>query len=110
MLVLPEQQAERQFATPPNQVPLTATEDNRIAKSARPSLIPQDPIGAHQAVESMKTGIREAIQNKETITFLLTHPKDEQEHFVFVSNLLSSACRVAPRQCWFTQEGNPTES
>ena len=84
-------------------------DDARIAKSAPPNLISQDPIKAVQAVEGMRTAIREAIKNKETITFLLTHPKDEQEYLVFVSTLLGSACRETPRQCWHVQEGNPRD-
>jgi hypothetical protein len=106
---MPEQQASGPSPTTPKSVTPPPVNDARIAKSAPPSVIPQDPVKAVQAVEGMRTGIREVIQKKETITFLLTHPKDEQEYLVFISTLLSSACRVTPRQCWFTQEGNPRD-
>ena len=104
---------EPQASTPPSPSPKSVTpppgDDARIAKSAPPNLIPLDPIKAHQAVEGMRTGIREVIRKKQTITFLLTHPKNEQEYLVFISTLLSSACQETPRQCWFTQEGNPRD-
>jgi hypothetical protein len=100
---VPEQQASSPAATPLK--PVTPPK----AKSPDPTLIPQDPIKAHQAVEGMRTGMREVIRKKQTITFLLTHPKDEQDYVVFISTLLGSACRETPRQCWFTQEGNPRE-
>jgi hypothetical protein len=100
---VPEQQASSPPATPPKSVTPPK------AKSPDPSLIPQDPIKAHQAVEGMRTGIREVIRNKQTITFLLTHPKDEQDYLVFISTLLGSACRETPRQCWHVQEGNPRD-
>jgi hypothetical protein len=127
---VPEQQASSQSATTPSEMgnvtpdktaPLSSPEsrpqqitpapgdDARIAKSAPPSLIPQDPVKAVEAVNRMKADIRGVIQNKDKITFLITHPKDEGTYLVFVSNLLSSACRETPRQCWFTQEGNPKE-
>ncbi len=100
---LPSVQSRPQQVTPP------PVDDARIAQSAHPSVIPQDPVKAVQAVEGMRTGIREVIQKKETITFLITHPKDEQTYTAFISTLLSSACRETPRQCWFTQEGNPRD-
>ena len=68
----------------PQQVTPAPGDDARIAKSVPPSVIPKDPVKAVQAVEGMRTGIREVIQKKETITFLITHPKDEQEYLVFI--------------------------
>jgi hypothetical protein len=89
--------------TPPS------VDDARIARSVPTNLIPQDPIQAVAAVERMRTGIREVIQNKETITFLISWPKDDNTYLVFVSSLLSSVCRDTPRQCWFTQQGDPRD-
>lgn len=84
-------------------------DDARIARSVPTGLIPQDPIQAVAAVERMRAGIRGVIQNKETITFLISWPTEDNTYLVFISSLLSSACREIPRQCWFTQQGNPRE-
>jgi hypothetical protein len=76
-------------------------DDAAIARSIPRGLIPQDPIQAVAAVERMRRGIKDAIQNKETITFLVSWPMDDNALLVFIDNLLSSACRDTPRQCWF---------
>ena len=83
-----------------------AVNDAHIARSIPTNLIPQDPIAAVQAVEHVRKGLREVLKSKESITFLLSWSKDDTTYYPFISQLLSSACREAPRQCWFTQQGN----
>jgi hypothetical protein len=74
-----------------------------------PGIIPQDPVKAVEVVDRMRRSLIAVISKKETVTFLITWPKDDNSNLVFVSNLISQACRESPRQCWFTQEGNPQD-
>ncbi|HZW95771.1 MAG TPA: hypothetical protein VFF64_22680 [Candidatus Eremiobacteraceae bacterium] len=74
-----------------------------------PDIIPRDPVKAVEVVDRMRRSIAAIIGKKDTVTFLITYPKDDNSNYVFVSNLISQACRVSPRQCWFTGEGNPQD-
>jgi hypothetical protein len=84
--------------------------NNAQIANAPPNIIPQDPIKASAAFTSMRANIKDAIQNKDTITFLMSHPKDDnQDVLILVSNILGEACRETPRQCWFTQQSSPRD-
>jgi hypothetical protein len=86
--------------------PVTKTQDQVEAPGSPTSIIPQDPVKAVEAVSRMRKSLTAVIGKKDTITFLITWPNDDNSNLVFVSNLISQACRDSPRQCWFTQEGN----
>lgn len=64
---------------------------------------------ALEVVNGMKSAIREAIRNKETITFLISFPEDDNEVLVLISGLLHSSCRETPRQCWGVTQGSLTD-
>jgi hypothetical protein len=74
---------------------------NRIPRAVNPA----SRMEAVGAVEGMRAAIRGAIQRRETVTFLISWPQDDNTYLVFISSLLSSACRDTPRQCWFTEQG-----
>jgi len=91
---------------------LTDTENDvgPISSAVPPrSIIPEDPEKAVQAVNRMRDSLTEIIEKKETVTFLMSWPDNDNSYLVFVSHLLSEACRKTPRQCWFTQQGNPQD-
>jgi hypothetical protein len=87
----------------------TTTQGQAQAAAAPPSIIPEDPVKAVEVVDRMRKSLTVVIGRKDTVTFLITWPKDDNSNLVFVSNLISQACRESPRQCWFTQEGNPQD-
>jgi hypothetical protein len=62
-----------------------------------------------EAANRMRNRLTEVLGKKDTITFLMSWPDDDNANLVFISQLLSSACRSTPRQCWFTQQGNPRD-
>jgi hypothetical protein len=76
--------------------------------SAPESIIPADPVKAVEAVDEMRDSLVQVLGKKDTITFLISWPDDDNSNLVFVSDILGSACRTSPRQCWFTQAANPT--
>jgi hypothetical protein len=39
----------------------------------------------------------------------MTWPGDDVTYLAFISGLIGSGCRAAPRQCWFTQLGDGTD-
>jgi hypothetical protein len=71
-----------------------------------PKVIPQDPVGAFHAVEGMRYTLKKALENKETITFLITYStKTKDGRFIaipFFWQMLDSSCRDTPRQCRFS--------
>ena len=85
--------------------------DNQLSQMAKvnsppPRIIPDDPVKAVEAVNRMRNGLLEVLEKKDTITFLMTWPDDDNSYLAFIGQLLSSACRTTPRQCWFTQPGS----
>jgi hypothetical protein len=55
----------------------------------------------------MRQSLTGILGKKDTITFLMSWPDDDVTNLAFISSLLSGACRITPRQCWFTQQGTP---
>jgi hypothetical protein len=68
-----------------------------------PSIIPEDPAKAVDAVTRMRHSLSSVLGKKDTVTFLMSWHKDDNTNLVLVSKLLGEACRDTPRQCWFTQ-------
>lgn len=89
--------------------PATTTKDQAQAAGAPSHIIPEDPVQAVQTVDRMRHSLTEILEKKDTITFLMSWPDDDVTNLPFVSHLLSEACRTTPRQCWFTQQGNPRD-
>jgi hypothetical protein len=83
--------------------PVTKTQDQVQSTGAPPHIIPEDPVKAVEAVDRMRHSLTEVLGKKDTITFLMSWPDDDNSNLVLISGLLSEACRVTPRQCWFTQ-------
>jgi len=83
--------------------------DGALAKAVPPSLIPQDPIKAVQAVESLRNGLREILKKVGTVTFLISWSSEDPTYLAFISELLGSACGDTPRQCWFTQPADKSD-
>ncbi|MGC2110954.1 MAG: hypothetical protein WA655_15640 [Candidatus Korobacteraceae bacterium] len=75
--------------------------------SAPSTIIPTDPEKAVEAVTQMRNGLSEILSKKETITFLMNWPDDDNSNLAFISQIFSSACRSTPRQCWFVQKTDP---
>jgi hypothetical protein len=96
---------------PPSVVipPASKDQDQTQTGGSPPSIIPQDPVKAVEVMDRMRRSLTAVIDKKETITFLVTWPKDDNSNLVFIEGLISQACRESPRQCWFTQEGNPQD-
>ena len=78
-----------------------------VPTSAPASIIPPDPEKAVEAVNVMRNSLAEVLGKKDTITFLMSWPDDDSSNLAFISQVLSSACRTQPRQCWFAQRANP---
>ena len=90
--------------------PVTKPQDQaQAAGGSPPGITSGDPVKAVQEVTRMRHSLTEVIGKKETITFLISWPDDDSTYLVLVSNLLSESCRNQPRQCWFTQPGDPRD-
>ena len=97
--------------TSPAFAPLVMTEfppvgNTEARTGAPPGLFSEDPIKTVEAVNRMKSSLNQVLGNRDTITFLITWPDNDNTYLPFVSTLLSDACRMMPRQCWFTQLGD----
>jgi hypothetical protein len=86
--------------SPSQQAPISSPS---VPTSAPAAIIPSDPVKAVQTVDHMRNSLAEVLGKKETITFLMSWTGDDPTFMAFISQLLSSACRTTPRQCWFTQ-------
>jgi hypothetical protein len=87
--------------------PVATTQDQAQAVGAPPHIIPEDPVKAVQTVDRMRHSLTQILGKKDTITFLISWPDDDVTNLAFISSLLGEACRITPRQCWFTQQGSP---
>jgi len=86
--------------------PEAKTLDRTQPNGSPPNIIPADPEKAVEVVNRMRNSLIDVIGKKETITFLMSWSDDDSSYLAFISQLLSSACRTSPRQCWFTQPGD----
>jgi hypothetical protein len=80
-------------------------QESQVA-DAPPSIIPQDPVRAVEEVNRMRNSVSDVLGKKDTVTFLMSWSNDDSKYLAFISNVLSTGCRVQPRQCWFTQPAN----
>jgi hypothetical protein len=97
----PPDSTSKAVAPPPS--PQTTAISTTLPTSAPAAIIPSDPVEAVQTVNHMRNSLAEVLGKKETITFLMSWTGDDPTFMAFMSQLLSSACRTTPRQCWFTQ-------
>jgi hypothetical protein len=86
---------------------MTKTEEH--AQTGFPSgTIAEETVKAVDKANHMRSALTAVIARKDTITFLVTWPKDNNSNVAFIEGLIGQSCRESPRQCWFTQEeGNP---
>ena len=76
--------------------------DNQLSQMAKvnsppPRIIPDDPVKAVEAVKPMRNRLLEVLEKKDTITFLMTWPDDDNSYLAFIGQLLSSACEYDAR-------------
>lgn len=98
-----------QVVEPPIAAPPVTGAANNLQASGSPAIIPADPEKAVEAVNNMRNSVSAVLEKKETVTFLMSWSDDDVTYLAFVSNVISSACRTTPRQCWFTQRGDPRD-
>jgi hypothetical protein len=88
----------------PSSAPLAPIPTSNTTPGTLPT--PDDRIESAGAVHGMRVALEEVLRHKDTITFLVTEPGADSKYIVFLDALLSDACRISPRQCYFTQVGD----
>ena len=89
---------------PVKPIEITPEKHETQPTGAPPNIIPQDPVKALEVVDRMRRSLAEVIRKKDTVTFLMSWPDDDNSNLVLVNGLISDACRDTPRQCWFAQK------
>lgn len=77
---------------------------------ANPSQVPnnEDPSQTIAEVNDMNLILRSILEKKQTVTVLMSWPDDDGSYLALVSEILESACRTTPRQCWFANKAGPS--
>jgi hypothetical protein len=105
--VTPVEPATTPLLSPPNvSPPVAKTQDQTQTVGPTLGLNPEDLMKAERLVDRMRNSLTAVLGKKDTITFLMSWPDDDNTYLVFISSLLSNACRTTPRECWFTQPGD----
>lgn len=101
---VPDDVSKAAEPTPSRQSTTVSPAPSTLAPS---SVIPSDPVKAVGVINGMRNSLAEVLGKKDTITFLMSWPDDDNSNLAFIGQILSSACRTTPRQCWFVQPTDP---